>query len=48
MLARRELLTEEGGVYAPEACLAPGKFITYLSAKGIKAYADLAMTQPVV
>jgi len=44
MLARGELLTEEGGVYAPEACLAPQKFIAYMGAKGIKAYEDLAMT----
>jgi lysine 6-dehydrogenase len=47
MLARGELLTEEGGVYAPEACLDPHKFIATLSAKGIKAYADLAMTREI-
>jgi lysine 6-dehydrogenase len=47
MLARRELLTERGGVYAPEACLDPQKFIAYFSAKGIKAYEDLAMTRPI-
>jgi saccharopine dehydrogenase-like NADP-dependent oxidoreductase len=47
MLARGELLTEEGGVYAPEGCLDPQKAITYMSAKGITAYADLAMTQPI-
>lgn len=47
MLARRELLTREGGVYAPEACLDPQKFIAYMNAKGIKAYEDLAMTQPI-
>lgn len=45
MLARRELLTEEGGVYAPEACLDPREFIGRFNAKGIKAYQDLAMTQ---
>jgi lysine 6-dehydrogenase len=45
MLARRELLTGEGGVYAPEACLDPQKAIAYMSAKGIKAYEDLAMTR---
>jgi lysine 6-dehydrogenase len=45
MLARRELLTEEGGVYAPEACLEPQTFIARLGDKGIEAYADLAMTQ---
>ena len=47
MLTRRELLTEKGGVYAPEACLDPQKFIAYFSAKGIKAYEDLAMTRPI-
>jgi hypothetical protein len=47
MLARRELLTEEGGVYAPEACLDPQKFIAYMSAKGVKAYEDLAMTRQI-
>jgi len=45
MLARGELLTEEGGVYAPEACLDPQKFMAYLSDKGIKAYQDVAMTR---
>jgi saccharopine dehydrogenase-like NADP-dependent oxidoreductase len=47
MLARGELLTGEGGVYAPEACLDPKKFIAYMSAKGIKAYEDLAMTRQI-
>jgi len=47
MLAHGELLTEERGVYAPEACLDPREFIARLSAKGIKAFADLAMTQPI-
>ncbi|HIQ02421.1 MAG TPA: saccharopine dehydrogenase [Anaerolineales bacterium] len=47
MLARGELLTEEGGVYGPEACLDPRTFITRLSGKGVKAYGDLAMTQPI-
>jgi lysine 6-dehydrogenase len=47
MLARGELLTEEGGVYAPEACLDPRKFIAYLGAKGVSAYEDLAMTRPI-
>jgi lysine 6-dehydrogenase len=48
MLARKELLTTEGGVYAPEACLKPGPFLRYVGDKGITAYEDLAMTQPVV
>jgi hypothetical protein len=45
MLARKELLIREGGVYAPEACLDPLTFISRLSTAGIQAYADLAMTQ---
>jgi len=47
MLARGELLTTEGGVYAPEACLDPQTFIAALSARGIQAYTDLAMTRPI-
>ena len=47
VLARGELLTEEGGVYAPEACLDPREFITRLGAKGVKAYEDLAMTRQI-
>ncbi len=48
MLARRELRIQEGGVYAPEACLDPRTFLSRLRAKGIAAYADLAMTQVVI
>ena len=48
MLARKEILTEEGGVYGPEACLEPIKFLTYLRDRGITAYYDLEMTKPVV
>jgi hypothetical protein len=47
MLARRELLTHHGGVYAPEACLDPHRFLIALSDRGIKAYRDLAMTRQV-
>jgi hypothetical protein len=46
MLARRELTVKEGGVYAPEACLDPGAFITAMRAQGIEAYEDIAMTKP--
>lgn len=48
MLARGELLTEQGGVYAPEACLDPQIFIGRLGSKGVRAYADLAMSEPIV
>ncbi len=48
MLARGELRTQQGGVYAPEACLDPRTFFLHLRAKGITAYADLAMTQPAI
>ncbi|MCC7541308.1 MAG: saccharopine dehydrogenase NADP-binding domain-containing protein [Deltaproteobacteria bacterium] len=47
MLARRELRTTVGGVYAPEAVLSPGPFVRALRAKGIEAFEDLAMTRPV-
>jgi lysine 6-dehydrogenase len=46
MLARKELLTAEGGVYAPEACLDPQAFIAQLGERGLKAYEDLALTRP--
>lgn len=48
MLARKELLVDAGGVYAPEACLDPGAFLTALREKGMQAYTDLAMTEPIV
>jgi len=47
MLARRELLTTAGGVYAPEALLAPAPFVRALRERGIEAYEDLAMSRPV-
>ena len=46
MLARREIVSEGGGVYAPEACLKPEVFISEMKAKGVEAYEDLAMTRP--
>jgi lysine 6-dehydrogenase len=46
MLARKELTVEEGGVYAPEACLDPQAFMLAMRAQGIEAYEDLAMTKP--
>jgi saccharopine dehydrogenase-like NADP-dependent oxidoreductase len=47
MLARREILTRGGGVYAPEACLEPELFLAGLRARGIEAFEDLAMTRPI-
>jgi hypothetical protein len=46
MLARKELMVTEGGVYAPEVCLDPGSFLPLIREKGIEAYEDLAMTKP--
>jgi hypothetical protein len=46
MLARKQLLTEEGGVYAPEACLQPQVFVEFMKAKGLKAFRDIEMTEP--
>lgn len=48
MLARREILPEEGGAYAPEACLKPEHFLSAMKAKGVHAYEDVAMTKPFV
>jgi saccharopine dehydrogenase-like NADP-dependent oxidoreductase len=46
MLARKELMVTEGGVYAPEVCVDPGAFLPLIRAKGVEAYEDLAMTKP--
>ena len=46
MLARKELTVKEGGVYAPEACLDPQAILPAMTAQGIEAYEDLAMTKP--
>ena len=46
MLARRETVVEEGGVYAPEACLKPEAFLLAMKEKGIAAFEDVAMTRP--
>ena len=48
MLARKEILTEEEEVYAPEACIEPIKFFTYLKERGVTSYFDLEMTRPVI
>jgi saccharopine dehydrogenase-like NADP-dependent oxidoreductase len=48
MLARKEILTTEGGVYGPEACLEPIKFFTYMKERGITSYSDLEMTKPII
>ena len=47
MLARKQLLTEAGGVYAPAACLDPLPFIQAMKAKGLQAFHDLEMKEPV-
>ena len=48
MLARKEIVTEEGGVYPPEACLKPEPFLLAMKDKGVHAFEDLAMTRPVI
>jgi lysine 6-dehydrogenase len=48
MLARKQLLVDAGGAYAPEACLEPLSFLTALRDKGMQAYTDLEMTEPIV
>lgn len=46
MLARKELTTRAGGVFAPEACVAPALFLRRMADKGVQAWEDLAMTRP--
>lgn len=46
LLGRKELTVAEGGVYAPEGCLDPAAFISFMREKGIEAYEDLVMTKP--
>jgi len=46
MLARRDGLTAEKGVFAPEACLNPRTFLKTLESRGVYAYEDLEMTRP--
>jgi saccharopine dehydrogenase-like NADP-dependent oxidoreductase len=48
MLAQKDILTTEGGVYGAEACLDPMKFLARLKECGITAYADLEMTKPII
>lgn len=48
MLGKKQLLVKEGGVYAPEACLDPQIYFTYMDERGVKAFEDIAMTRPVV
>jgi saccharopine dehydrogenase-like NADP-dependent oxidoreductase len=48
MLGNQELRVKEGGVYPPEGCLEPRIFLERMAAKGITAFHDLEMTQPVV
>ena len=48
MLARKQLVTREGGVYAPEGCIEPERFIREMRRKGIASYQDLAMTRELV
>jgi len=47
MLGRRQLLTETGGVFAPEGCLLPQPFIAAMKDKGVCAYSDLEMNDPI-
>ncbi len=47
MLGKKEILTADGGVYAPEAILDPDIFFTYFKETGShQIYTDLQMTQP--
>ncbi len=48
MLAKRQLLVSEGGVYAPEAAFDPEAVLRELSKQGIATYSDLEMSKPIV
>lgn len=48
MLGRKEMLTTGGGVYGPEACFDPVRFLTLMRERGITAYSDLDMIEAVV
>jgi len=45
MLARRELVSDSPGVFAPEAVVLPSVFIERMKTKGLDAYEDIAMTR---
>jgi lysine 6-dehydrogenase len=49
MLGRGALTADAGvGVLAPEACFDPVAFLTALDAKGLRVYADTALTRPLL
>jgi len=48
MLGRRENFNSQGGIYGPEGCLEPIKFLQYMKGCGITPYFDLEMTRPIV
>ena len=45
-IGRGELLNTTGGVFAPEACIAPEPFIQTMTDKGVCFYSDLEMRKP--
>ena len=47
MLGRGQLLSSEGGVFAPEGCLEADTFFKHLHDRGIEAFEDVAMRHPV-
>ena len=46
ILGKNQKITTEGGVYAPEACLDPEIFLTYLKDRGVEGFEDIEMTKP--
>lgn len=46
MLAESQLITAAPGVYAPEGLLDPDVFIKMMAERGMTAYHDIGMTQP--
>jgi len=45
MLGRKQLFTDQGGVYAPEGCLESKIFLEGMNQRGVYAYKDLDMTR---
>ncbi len=48
MLGRQQLIIDKGGVYAPEACYDPILFLKEIKPKGLLAYLDIDMKEPIV
>jgi hypothetical protein len=48
MVARREITTTTGGVFAPEGCMRTDRALAEFARRGIQFFEDLEMTQPLL